>query len=143
MKYLKLFESWNPVSDSAFAEAQELHSIGVVSDQELEDLVRLKQIQHRILNYKGVGSLDLSFCNLLTGLPDGLTVNGFLDLTDCTGLRSLPAGLVVEDYLDLTDCTSLESLPADLKAGDDLILFGCSSLTSLPAGLVVGGQIYK
>ena len=142
MKYLKLFESWNPVSDEELASAQKLHQIGVVSSQELEDLVRLKQAQHQILNFKGFGNLDLSFCNLLTGLPAGLRVDGFLNLNYCTDLRSLPAGLVVGDYLYLYDCTSLQSLPVGLIVDGDLDLTGCTSLESLPAGLEVGGNLY-
>ena len=35
MKYLQLFENWNPLSKEDFAEARALHKIGVVSAQEL------------------------------------------------------------------------------------------------------------
>ena len=146
MKYLKLFESWNPLSDKDIASAQELHSIGVVSSQELEDLVRLKQAQQRIIRYKGVGNLDLSFCNLSTGLPDGLKVGGYLDLHGCTGLESLPDDLEVKGYLDLSGCISLESLPSGLKVGRDLYVYGCTSLAELPQdqkNIKVGGQIYR
>ena len=142
MKYLKLFESWNPVSDEELASAQELHQIGVVSSQELEDLVRLKQAQQRIIRYKGVGNLDLSFCNLLTGLPDGLKVGGYLDLHGCTGLESLPDDLEVKGYLDLSGCISLASLPSGLKVGRDLYLYGCIGINKLPQDLKVGGQAY-
>ena len=74
MKYLKLFvkfKDWTTVSDEDFANVQELHKIGVISDQELAELIKLRKVEQRIIRYNGVGSLDLSLCTLLTGLPAG------------------------------------------------------------------------
>ena len=160
MKYLQLFESWNPLSNEGFAEARKLHKIGVFSDQELADLNDLKISSKRILDYKGVGDLNLSYTILLTGLPQGLKVGANLGLTACTGLESLPAGLVVrgglrgctslesvsadlvvKDYLDLSDCDQLKSLPAGLKVGGSLCLNQSTGLESLPADLVVDGDL--
>ena len=142
MKHLQLFESWNPLSAEELASARELHRIGVVSSQELRALQRLRQIEQRIINYTGVGDLDLRECALLKSLPTGLEVEGYLSLYRCTGLESLPAGLKVGGYLSLYDCTGLTSLPAGLEVGEDLDLTGCTALTGLPAGLVVGRNLH-
>ena len=117
MKYLKLFESWNPLSDEDLDSAQELNLIGVVSDKELSELKKLRQVEQRIIRYNGVGSLNLEYCTLLKSLPAGLKVGGSLFLNQCTGLESLPADLVVDGDLDLGGCNRLKSLPADLKIG--------------------------
>ena len=121
MKYLKLYENWNPLSDEDLKSARELHKIGVFSDQELADLNDLKISSKRILDYKGVGDLNLSYTTLLTGLPQGLKVGANLGLTACTGLESLPADLEVVGDLYLVGCTSLKSLPQDLKVGGRII----------------------
>ena len=121
MKYLKLYENWNPLSDKDFAEARKLHKIGVISNQELADLNDLKISSKRILDYNGVGDLNLSYTILLTGLPDGLKVGANLGLTACTGLKSLPAGLEVGGDLYLYGCTSLKSLHQDLKVAGRII----------------------
>jgi len=146
MKYIKLyekFESWNPLSDTDLASARELHKIGVVSDKELTELTRLNAAQQKILNYTGVGNLNLENSTLLKSLPADLKVEGYLLLTDCTGLESLPDGLTVSGSLNLSGCTRLESLPADLKVGKDLYLYGCTGLKSLPQDLKVGGKIWR
>ena len=88
------------------------------------------------------GDLWLQGCTGLTSLPQGLVVEGSLILTGCTGLTSLPQGLVVEGNLDLTGCTGLTSLPQDLVVEGDLYLYGCTGLTSLPQGLVVKGDLW-
>ena len=148
MKYIKLFEkfeNWKTVSDGELASAQELHQIGVVSDQELRELQRLGQIEQRIIHYTGVGNLNLNNCTLLKSLPNGLKVGGHLILNGCTGLESLPDDLEVKGYLNLSGCIRLESLPAGLKVGRDLYLYGCTSLAELPQdqkNLKIGGQIY-
>ena len=141
MKYLKLFESWNPLSDEDLDSAQELNLIGVVSDKELSELKKLRQVEQRIIRYNGVGSLNLEYCTLLKSLPAGLKVDGDLDLHGCKGLESIPADLEVLGELDLRDCQSLRSLPAGLKIRGGLDLKWCKGLESLPAGLVVGGQL--
>jgi hypothetical protein len=146
MKYLKLFESWNTVSAEELASAQELNLIGVVSDQELRELQRLRQIEQRIINYTGVGNLNLTNCTLLKSLPNGLKVGGHLILNGCNGLESLPDDLEVKGYLNLSGCIRLESLPAGLTVGRDLYLYGCTSLAELPQdqkNLKVGGQILR
>ena len=149
MKYLQLFESWNPLSDKDLASAQELHKIGVVSDQELTELTRLKEAHQqikKILKYPGVGNLNLSYTTRLKSLPNGLKVGGHLILNGCKGLESLPDGLEVGGYLDLSGCISLASLPAGLKVGRDLYLYGCTSLAELPQdqkNIKVGGQIWR
>ena len=117
MKYLKLYENWNPLSDEDLDSAQELNLIGVVSDKELSELKKLRQVEQRIIRYNGVGSLNLEYCTLLKSLPAGLKVGGSLFLNQCTGLESLPADLVVDGDLDLGGCNRLKSLPADLKIG--------------------------
>ena len=40
MKYLQLFENWNPLSKSDIESVRYLNSIGVVSDKELRDMVK-------------------------------------------------------------------------------------------------------
>ncbi|PHX62548.1 MAG: hypothetical protein CK551_10560 [Planctomycetaceae bacterium] len=144
MKYLKLFEKfedWNTLSDEDLKSARELHEIGVVSDQEWKGLLKLMKCQQLILDYTGVGGLDLADCPLLKSLPAGLEVGGNLNLNWCYGLESLPDGLTVSNTLSLYGCTGLESLPAGLIVGGDLYLNGCTGLKSLPADLVVDGDL--
>jgi len=144
MKYIKLyekFEDWNTVSDEGFTEFQELHAIGVVSDQELVQLKKLMATEQLIIKYKGVGNLNLDRCTLLKSLPAGLEVGGDLILNWCTGLESLPDELTVSGDLSLYGCTGLMSLPQGLIVGGDLFLNGCTSLKSLPAGLEVDGDL--
>ena len=146
MKYLKLFEKfedWNTVSDEAYSDVQDLNEIGVVSDKELSELRKLRHVEREILQYTGVGNLNLDNCLLLKSLPNGLKVDGHLILNGCKGLESLPDDLEVGGYLDLSGCISLESLPAGLKVGRDLYVYGCTSLAELPQDLKVGGQIYR
>ena len=143
MKYIKLFESWNPLSDDDLASARELNQIGVVSDQELAELTRLNTAHQKILQYTGVGTLNLENCTLLKSLPADLKVGGHLILAGCKGLESLPDDLEVKGYLNLSSCISLESLPSGLKVGRDLYSYGCTSLAELPQDLKVGGQIYR
>ena len=143
MKYIKLYENWNPLSDEDLKSARELHKIGVVSDKELSELTRLNAAQQKILNYTGVGNLNLENSTLLKSLPADLEVEGYLLLTDCTDLESLPDGLKVSGSLSLSGCKGLRSLPADLKVGRDLYLYGCTSLVELPQGLKVGGKIWR
>ena len=141
MKYLKLYESWKPLSKSDLASAQELHDIGVVSDKELQDLEYRIATEKMILKYDGIGGLNLIGREFLTGLPDGLKVSGYLELSKCINLKSLPTGLEVTGDCYLCGCINLESLPADLKVSGSLNLKGCIGLTSLPAGLKVGGYL--
>ena len=51
MKYLQLFENWNPLSKSDIEAVRDLNSIGVVSDKELRDLKHRMGIEQMILNY--------------------------------------------------------------------------------------------
>jgi len=144
MKYIKLyekFEDWKTVSVEDLASAQELHGIGVVSDQEFREIKRLMRAEQAILHYSGVGSLDLADSTLLKSLPAGLEVGGDLNLNWCNSLESLPDELTVSGSLSLYGCTRLKSLPQGLIVGRDLFLNGCTSLTSLPAGLVVDGDL--
>ena len=123
MKYLKLFEKfedWITVSDEAYSDVQDLHEIGVVSDKELSELRKLRHVEREILQYTGVGNLNLDNCTLLKSLPAGLKVNGNLNLNYCKGLESLPDELTVSGDLNLYGCTSLTSLPADLKVGGNI-----------------------
>ena len=142
MKYLKLYESWNPLSKSDLAAAQELHDIGVVSDKELKDLAYRIAIEKMLLKYDGIGGLNLINTEFLTGLPAGLEVTGDFYLCDCINLESLPADLKVSGSLNLKGCTGLTSLPAGLEVGGNLFLNGCVGLKSLPAGLEVGEGLY-
>lgn len=75
--------------------------------------------------------LDLSNCEFLETLPEGLSV-GTLILRSCTGLKSLPEGLDVW-FLDLTGCWAFEHWPKRAKIrGGRLQLRGCTALKSLP-----------
>ena len=141
MKYLKLYESWNPLSKSDLAAAQELHDIGVVSDKELKDLAYRIAIEKMLLKYDGIGGLNLINTEFLTGLPAGLEVTGVFYLCDCINLESLPADLKVSGSLNLKGCIGLTSLPAGLKVGGHLFLTGCTGLECLPAGLEVGKNL--
>jgi hypothetical protein len=75
--------------------------------------------------------LDLSGCERLERLPDGLTV-GTLILPGCTSLKQLPERLDVW-FLDLTGCWAFEKWPqsALIRSGR-LQLRGCIALRTLP-----------
>jgi len=75
--------------------------------------------------------IDLSGCERLEQLPDGLTV-GTLILRGCTALTRLPERLDVW-FLDLTGCWAFETWPqsASIHSGR-LQLRGCTALRSLP-----------
>jgi len=75
--------------------------------------------------------LNLSCCEQLERLPEGLTV-GTLILRNCTGLKSLPERLDVW-FLDLTGCWAFETWPiaAKIRSGR-LQLRGCMALRTLP-----------
>ncbi len=75
--------------------------------------------------------LDLSGCERLERLPDGLTV-GTLVLRSCTSLKRLPERLDVW-FLDLTGCWAFETWPASAQIrGGRLQLRNCTALRSLP-----------
>ena len=112
MKYLQLFESWNTLSDEDFANVQELHKIGVVSETELRELKKLRDAEQRIINYSGVGDLDLGGCTLLKSLPQDLKVERHLNLTGCIGLTSLPAGLTVKICRHPSEVAMNKSFPS-------------------------------
>lgn len=75
--------------------------------------------------------LDLSNCDRLEELPEGLTV-GSLVLEDCTALHCLPEGLDVS-FLDLTGCVNLTTFPThgSIRFGR-LNARGCLRLRTLP-----------
>jgi hypothetical protein len=75
--------------------------------------------------------LDLSGCERLEKLPDGLRV-GTLILRGCTALERLPERLDVW-FLDLTGCWAFEVWPAvaNIRSGR-LQLRGCTALRALP-----------
>jgi hypothetical protein len=75
--------------------------------------------------------LDLSGCNRLERLPQGLTV-GTLILRACTALVALPERLDVW-FLDLSECWAVENWPqsAQIRSGR-LLLRSCTALRELP-----------
>ncbi|MEO6889915.1 MAG: DUF6745 domain-containing protein [Ktedonobacteraceae bacterium] len=75
--------------------------------------------------------LDLSNCDRLEELPQGLTV-GSLVLGDCVSLRRLPEGMDVS-FLDLTGCINLTAFPiqGSISFGR-LNARGCLRLHALP-----------
>ena len=75
--------------------------------------------------------LDLSGCDRLERLPDGLTT-GTLILRGCTALQSLPERLDVW-FLDMSGCWAFDAWPvvAQIRGGR-LMLRGCTALTCLP-----------
>jgi len=87
-----------------------------------------------------IGDLDLSNCNWITSLPEGLTIRGSVSLYRCQQFTSLPKGLTVEGNLTLCH-TRLSSIPDGLTVHRDLNLSGCTQLTSLPDGLIVHGWL--
>jgi hypothetical protein len=105
--------------------------------------------------------LDLSRCERLETLPEGLTV-GTLLLRGCTGLAALPEGLDVwfldlsgcwafdtwpqqacirSGQLQLRGCTAMYELPCYLQRLSALNLRDCPNLTSLPEDLIVTGWL--
>ena len=50
MKYLQLYESWNPLSKSDIEAVRDLNSIGVVSDKEFGEIKYRIGIEQMILN---------------------------------------------------------------------------------------------
>jgi len=85
-------------------------------------------------NLQVVSRLDLSGCERLERLPEGLTV-GTLILRGCTSLKRLPEGLDVW-FLDLRGCWAFEEWPQSaLIRGGRLELRGCTALRSLPTYL--------
>ncbi len=84
--------------------------------------------------------LDLSRCEQLRELPDGLSV-GTLILQNCTQLRALPEDLDTY-FLDVTGCTNLMLWPdsAAVHAGR-LVLRGCTQITELPASVRTLAQL--
>jgi hypothetical protein len=75
--------------------------------------------------------LDLSGCERLERLPEGLTV-GTLILRGCTAIRQLPERLDVW-FLDLSGCWAFETWPsvANIRSGR-LQLRGCTAVRTLP-----------
>ncbi len=105
--------------------------------------------------------IDLSDCQQLVELPDGLRVSSLI-LQNCTQLRALPDGLDVS-FLDVSGCRNLTEwplfgrvrigrfsargcaqltqLPHWINDIAQLNLRGCTGLTQLPAGLRVTGWL--
>jgi hypothetical protein len=69
------------------------------------------------------GSLDLNIpsFDIITQLPDNLTISGGLFLVNQELLTYLPKGLVVKGYLYLKGCTSLIGLPMDIVVNSMII----------------------
>jgi hypothetical protein len=101
--------------------------------------------------------LNLSSCDLLEGLPDGLRAN-VLILRGCTSLRSLPEDMEVFCLdmpgcvgitnfpkrgpatlarLNIRGCTQLRELPAWLRRVAQLDIGGCTRLIGLPESVQV------
>lgn len=75
--------------------------------------------------------LDLSQCDRLESLPDGLTV-GTLNLRGCSALRALPEMLDVW-FLDMSGCWAFDQWPALARIrGGRLQLRGCMAVRRLP-----------
>ena len=88
------------------------------------------------------GNLDLSYCSLITELPNGIIIEGSLLMYKCGNLRRLPDNLSPGGDTVLRECTSLEYLPDDFTAGGSLNITGCTSLKALPGGLNVGNTLW-
>ena len=87
------------------------------------------------------GILDLCRCDGLTGLPEGLHIEGDLLLGEVPGLTGLPKGLHVSGDLNLCGCPELTHLPERMHIGGDLDLSDCSALTRLPERMHIGGDL--
>lgn len=115
-----------------------------LSDRELETLPRGLTAYELVLTGTTIRSLppdlkvqvrlDLSRCDRLETLPEGLTV-GTLNLRGCNALRVLPERLDVW-FLDLSGCWAFEQWPqvARIRSGR-LQLRGCTAIRQLPAYL--------
>ena len=66
------------------------------------------------------GDLDLTYSNI-ESLPEGLEVSGDLNLTFCENISSLPEGLIVRGNLYLS-YSNITSLPKGLKVWGDIII---------------------
>ncbi|HWY76760.1 MAG TPA: hypothetical protein VN281_14150 [Verrucomicrobiae bacterium] len=88
-----------------------------------------------------VGSLVLRGCRSLEALPNDLTV-WFLDMTGCWSFRHWPKRAAIHSgWLNLRGCTALTSLPEYLGTLAALNLRDCPNLRSLPEGLKITGWI--
>jgi hypothetical protein len=77
--------------------------------------------------------LDLSGCDLLESIPDGLDV-GNLDLQGCASLRKIPSGIHAHGWVSIKGCESITEIPGDIDAFGELLVNGCSSLVHIGDG---------
>jgi hypothetical protein len=115
-----------------------------LSDRELESLPDKLSAYELVLTGSTIRTLpadlkvqvrlDVSRCDRLESLPEGLTV-GTLNLRGCNALRALPERLDVW-FLDLSGCWAFEHWPqvARIRSGR-LQLRGCTAIRQLPAYL--------
>lgn len=88
-----------------------------------------------------VGSLNLRGCNALRALPEGLDV-WFLDLSGCWAFEEWPQSARIRSgHLQLRGCTAIRELPSYLNVLSALNVCDCPNLSHLPEGLVVTGWL--
>jgi hypothetical protein len=111
--------------------------IQVASRLDLSDCDRLEMLPDGLT----VGTLILRGCTALASIPERLDV-WFLDLSQCWAVERWPAEVTIRGgYLQLRGCTALRKLPAYVTRLSALNVRECPNLSSLPADLVVTGWI--
>ncbi len=84
---------------------------------------------------------DLENCEILTKLPNNLTVNHYLNLNGCINLVKIGDNLKVGTNLDLGGCVNLVKIGDNLRVGHVLNLSNCTSLARLPYDTKVGSSV--
>jgi hypothetical protein len=88
-----------------------------------------------------VGTLILRGCTALTAVPERLDV-WFLDLSECWAVEKWPQEARIRSgQLQLRSCTALRELPPYVQRLSALNVRECPNLTSLPPDLVVTGWL--
>jgi hypothetical protein len=104
------------------------------------DLTRCDRLEH-LPNGLTVGTLLLRGCTALTALPERLDV-WFLDMSECWAVESWPKEASIRGgQLQLRSCTALRELPSYLQRLSALNVRECPNLKSLPPDLVVTGWL--
>ena len=104
------------------------------------DLTRCDRLES-LPNGLTVGSLTLRGCNSLRALPEGLDV-WFLDLSGCWAFEQWPqVAQIRSGHLQLRGCTAVRELPSYLKVLSALNVCDCPNLQRLPDELVVSGWL--
>ena len=130
------------LSETKALENRSVIETKIIKDYELLNLILNQQFSNNV-HYRAEGKLDLRLCTrqMVTALPEHLSVKGNLYLSGCTYLTALPEHLSVGGNLYLNHCTGLTALPEHLSVKGNLDL-SCTGLTALPEHLSVGGNLY-